>query len=457
MKTFIKFFALCSILLSGIFAPQILSAQNADSIVRSRALDSLLQWHAVDTALHARPITYREFLQTVIANNLDYAVQKYNISIAQAQILVAKVYPDPSVSVGLSKDITTGFSTADSLGGNTYSVSASQTILLGGKIGAGVHVAEENKSVAEAQTEEFFWTLRANATQAYEAADIADSNYAANLRTYRNLAQLAQVNEHRVGAGDLGKVDFIQSRVDAIQARGAVLQADAARRAAFIALSQLMGRRNSDTLYRPARSLVLPKHTFNLDTLIARAKENRSDLIAARHQSESARLGIDLAHALRWPDLTVGLGYTTIAGTPVNPGPFAFQKLLGVNLSIPIPIAAGINHGSLDAAQSTFEQTQYSVASVELAVETSVRQAYSQYQLALEQYEQYSADMLSDAKKVRDARLYSYKAGSASLLDVLTAENTLAAVNLAYYNALSGYANALISLEQTTEIWDILN
>jgi len=442
------------ILISAFITPGILSAQNTDSIARSHALDSLLQWHANESSLHVRPITFKEFLETVIANNLDYAVQKYNISIAQAQIAVAKVYPDPSISFGFSKDITPGFSSSDSLGGNTYSVSASQTILLGGKIGKGVAVAEQNKSVTEAQTEEFFWTLRANAAQAYEAADIADSNYAANLRTYANLAQLAQVNEHRVSAGDLGKVDFIQSRVDAIQARGAVLQADAARRQAFIALGQLMGRRNSDTLYRPSGSLILPKNTFNLDTLIARAKENRSDLIAARRQAESARLGIDLAHAQRWPDLTVGVGYTTIASTPIM-GPFAFQRLLGVNLSVPIPISAAINRGSLDVAQNTYEQSQESVKAVELTVETNVRQAYSQYQLALEQYEQYSADLLSDAKKVRDARLYSYKAGGASLLDVLTAENTLSSIYLAYYSALSGYASALISLEQATEIWDI--
>jgi cobalt-zinc-cadmium efflux system outer membrane protein len=75
--------------------------------------------------------------------------------------------------------------------------------------------------------------------------------------------------------------------------------------------------------------------------------------------------------------------------------------------------------------------------------------------LAEQQYAQYSTDMLADAEKVREARLYSYKAGSASLLDVLAAENTLSSVYLAYYIAISSYANALVSLEQASGMWDI--
>ena len=106
-------------------------------------------------------------------------------------------------------------------------------------------------------------------------------------------------------------------------------------------------------------------------------------------------------------------------------------------------------------AELTYEQAEKSLAVAELKAETDVRQAYAQYHLAREQYEQYSSQLLDDAKNVRDARLYSYKAGSASLLDVLTAENMLASIYLAYYSAVSNYANALVGLEQVAGIWDI--
>src|SRR5579872_2999621 len=183
-----------------------------DSLTRTRALDSLLQWRAIDTLPRQRFIGFNEFLAAVAAHNLDYAVQKYNVSLAQAQITVAKLYPDPAISVGYTKDISSV--PADQKFGDVWSFGAAQTFPLGGKIGAGVNVAEQNESAAEAQTEEFFWTLRATAAQAYISALVADSNYKANERTYVNLAELSQINERRVGAGDLGKADLIQSRVD---------------------------------------------------------------------------------------------------------------------------------------------------------------------------------------------------------------------------------------------------
>jgi outer membrane protein TolC len=466
MSQFNKLFiSICCIIFFVLVHVQVLLAQQqksntgfilkitTDSLEHAQSLDSLLKWQANDTLPDERFIGFHEFITAVAAHNLDYAVQKYNISIARAQITIAKLYPDPSLSAGFTKDITNVPSSQKF--GDVWSAGATETILLGNKIGARSDVAQQNQSIAEAQTEDFFRNLRATSATAYVAALIADSNYKADVRTYENLAELAHINERRVSAGDLGKIDLIQSRVDAIQARGAVLQADAARRQAFITLGQLMGCLNSDTLYRPVGNLSLPAGIFNLDTLIERAESIRPDVIAARHAVESARLNINLAHAERWPDLTVGAGYAYTGTSTNNVAPFPGEKSLNFGISIPIPLSDVINKGTLQEAEYTYEQAQNSLESAKLKAETDVRTAYMQFQLAKQQFIQYSSDLLSDAMNVRQARLYSFKAGSATLLDVLTAENTLASVYLAYYSALSGYANSLVVLEQSAGMWDI--
>ena len=454
MKRSTPIFACCFLLLtlSQFTTARIARAQNVDTTLRNRAVDSLIAWHPIDSGMLAQPISYQEFLSRVLEHNLDYTIQKYNISIAQAEIEVAKIYPDPVISAAFSKDITGGLP-ADSIGGNVLSVGASQTILLGGKISCAVAVASENKIASAATVQDYFWKLRALAAQAYITAAIADSNYLESLRTYQNLANLAQINAQRANAGDIARTDFIQSRVDAVQARGAVLAADAARQTAFLAMGQLMG--NQDVLYQPAGYLAVPIRTFTLDTLLSHADSSRSDLIAARDEVESARLGIDLARALRWPDVTLGLGYTRTASTTALPSPFPNENVVGLNISIPIPISAVVNHGTLDAAEFTYEQLRDSLAALKLNVETSVRQSYMQYELALEEYQQYSTDLLRDAETVWAARLYSYKAGNTELLDVLAADNTLASVYQAYYAALSNYANALVTLEASSQVWDI--
>lgn len=424
-----------------------------DTAAYAFSVDSLLQWQAKDTLPGERYIGFKEFLAAVAAHNLDYAVQKYNISIAQAEITVAKLYPDPSLSAGWTKDISSV--PANQKFGDVWNVGASETILLGNKINARRNVAEQNENVSAAQTEDFFRSLRAAAAQAYIAALIADSTYKADVRTYQNLAELVRINESRVEAGDLGKIDLVQSRVDAIQARGAVLQADAARRQAFISLGQLMGESSSSIIYRPIGNISFPSESFNLDSLIQHAKTIRPDVIAARYAVKSARFSLNLANAERVPDVTVGAGYS-YTGTSTNQvAPFPGEKSLNLNVSIPLPISDIFNKGTLQVAELSYKQAQKTLAVTELKAETEVRSAYVQYQLAKQQFLQYSRDLLTDAKNVRNARLYSYVAGNASLLEVLTAENTLASVYLAYYGTVSNYINSLIILEEASGVWDI--
>src|SRR6202048_3430562 len=54
----------------------------------------------------SRKITLAGFLSKVAAANLDYAAQRYNVSIAKALIAAAKVSPNPTVSAAYFGDIS---------------------------------------------------------------------------------------------------------------------------------------------------------------------------------------------------------------------------------------------------------------------------------------------------------------------------------------------------------------
>ncbi|MNV75568.1 hypothetical protein D3C71_1688670 [compost metagenome] len=63
--------------------------------------------------------------------------------------------------------------------------------------------------------------------------------------------------------------------------------------------------------------------------------------------------------------------------------------------------------------------------------------------------------MLFDAQKVLDGKVYSYKRGETSLLEVLTAQRTFNDVQQSYLETLNIYGNALLELERAAGIWDI--
>ena len=52
------------------------------------------------------PLAFDAFLAEVAQNNLEYAAQRYNVSIAQAQIVQAKVFPNPVLGASGSTDIS---------------------------------------------------------------------------------------------------------------------------------------------------------------------------------------------------------------------------------------------------------------------------------------------------------------------------------------------------------------
>ena len=107
------------------------------------------------------------------------------------------------------------------------------------------------------------------------------------------------------------------------------------------------------------------------------------------------------------------------------------------------------------AAKLGEAQADKAAEAAELKAVTEVRQAYTRYNLARAAVSQYSGELLQDADTVLEAKLYSYRRGGASLLEVLDAQRANNDTYLAYFAALSEQAKALVGLEQAAAIWDI--
>jgi cobalt-zinc-cadmium efflux system outer membrane protein len=194
---------------------------------------------------------------------------------------------------------------------------------------------------------------------------------------------------------------------------------------------------------------------LDVDSLTRVAVASRPDVVAARRLADAATAGVRVAHGDRWSDvdLTLGTSYFTRGTSVIDPTPNFSSLNLGV--SFPIPLS-NFSHGELLGAQYTQKQAATAVQSAEWKATIDVRTAWAAYQSALVQVAQYSAGILLDAERVRRAKLYSYQHGSASLLDVLTAEQTANDVYLASYDAQQQYAHALIALGQATGDWSFV-
>jgi len=393
-------------------------------------------------------LSLEEFLAEVAQNNLEYASQRYNVSIAQAQIAKAKVFPNPVLGTGAWRDIT---------GQNmpsTFNMGITQTFLTGGKRRAGIEVAERNYQVAGSNLEDFFRNLRGTAANAFVEALSARLIVEQKQRSVAFLDQLVKANEQRFQAGDVAEIDVIQSRVEALQFYSDLLAARSGLQTALIALSQFLGIQRSSVTVDPVGNLEVPAKTFILSNLVEEALQRRADVVAAWQALEVSRSGVKLAKANRIPDVDIGIGWQRNSASTNEISPSPQYDLLGLSLSVPIPVFNTLR-AELDMARLANAQAEKNWQAARLKAEVEVRQAHARYESAAARMAKYKEGVLRDAASVREAKLYSYQRGQASLLEVLNAQRDENNVYLAYCETLTEYAKARVALEQAVGIWDL--
>jgi outer membrane protein, heavy metal efflux system len=399
----------------------------------------------------------------VAAANLDYAAARYNVPIAEAQLMIARVFPNPTLTAGTSgRDVTNSGDNREPAN-NDFGVA--QTIELGSKRRRRVAVAQANLAQAAATLEDFFRTLRGNAATAFVDALTKRRVSEQKQRSAVALDQLVEANRKRLEVGDIGEIDLTQSRVDALQLHADQLSAESDARLAAIALEQLLGRRGAaagadgapaagSLPVEPSGNLEGPARSFDAAALLAAALQSRPDVIAARHAMESARASVAVAEAMVVPDLSLGFTYQQNQRSHNEVAPAPEYGSIGLSVSLPVPLFNRYR-GELASARQTAAQAEVALRGAELRTITDVRQALARYQLADQRAAQFQGGALDDAATVFKAKLFSYQHGAATLLDVLNAQKAENDVRLAYLGALDERAKALVAVEQAAGIWDL--
>ncbi|HTR53645.1 MAG TPA: TolC family protein [Kofleriaceae bacterium] len=393
-----------------------------------------------------------DYLALVGQRNLDLAAQRYNVPIAQAQVTVAKLFPEPQLSGGIDS-IDIRFSGAPT----TYGLGLSQEIELGGKRKNRIRSAEHAVTGAKDDLEDFVRNLRGQAADAYVDAIAARLVLDRKQATFDKLTQLVQRNEDSRRAGNIGDLPVIQSKVEADKFKGDLLAAAGDVRRADIALGQLVG--TSQPL-APKGDLNIAPRTFDAAKLIADAKLHRPDVQSARAAVAAAEAKIDLAHSNIAIDPTFSLGWSHATATNnsesygvIAPSPAA--DFLTATVAIPLPFARRKFKGELEAATATHGQAEQQLKVAELKVEVEIQQALATYAAAIDRVKLYESGILTNAEKVLDETSYNFTRGSGTQLEVLDAARTLDEVYLDYYQALADHAHALIAVEQAAGIWDV--
>ena len=402
----------------------------------------------MQTANAQRILTYDEYIKNVREKNIEYIVEKYNVSIAEANAQAAKVFPDPELSFSYenNQDRTIKM-------GQAYAAELGYTLELGGKRRARMAVARSEQQMTEALVEDFFRNLRADATLCYLEVLKQKQLVELALSSCQSMRDLARGDSLRHALGEIAKVDAMQSRLEAATLMTDYLQAVTEY---TNMLSDLMvfegGATDVETALQGDLTLII--RPYMLKNLIELAQDNRTDLRAAIHNRELSSANLRLAKANRVIDLglNIGFAHNTVALNEEAPSPK--HNTISAGISIPLKFS-NTNRGELRAAQFSEQQAAAAYDVVLLQIRKEVEQCYNSYMSACRQAELYQKSALADAASILEKKKYSYARGETSLLEVLDALRTANEVYQNYYEALYNANASLVELCRAAGIWDI--
>lgn len=400
----------------------------------------------VDTSFAKKQLSYTDFIKQVKENNLEYAAEKFTVNLAEAEVENAKIIPDV--------EWTTEGSTNQKHMGNNLETGLNWTVELGGKRKARIDLAKSQVNLNKYLLQDFLRNLYSDASLQFLECILNKNILDVQLNSYKTLSNLAASDSIRYKLGDITLTDSKQSKLEAQFMLNEVYKAESEWKNSLTSLSLIMGKKQKDTLYTAYSAFSNFNRYFVLADLITTAQNNRADLQAALQTKNVSQKMLQLAKANRMMDLGInaGLQFNGKATNEEAPSPYH----TGITAGVSIPLRFLNNRkGEVQTAQYSIQKAEVEYKQIELQIETEVTQAYQNYINTKKQMQQFSNVMLSNSKAILEGKIYSYKRGNTSLLEVLDAQRTYNDVQENYYQTLYSYCSALVKLERSVGIWDI--
>ena len=233
-----------------------------------------------------------------------------------------------------------------------------------------------------------------------------------NRYTLQQFERSLDIAEKRFNAGFLSLVDYSKLKLARMDLENNIVTAERQLKIDSEQLRLLIG---SDQPVRPASGqLQATLPAYREEDLLAKAYQNRKDLLALQRQLKSAEFNVSLAKAYRIPDVTVGAELERY-GPDREPG-------FGLGVSLPIPL---FNRNQAEIAKRSVEykQLEIQITRAKRQIEGDIRQALQNYLTAGKVYDTY-LNRKQDLEDLRERSEKSFSLGGITVLDFLDTQKT---------------------------------
>ena len=295
-----------------------------------------------------------------------------------------------------------------------------------------------------------------NTIQAYWACKAAEDIYKLQVEAVESADRLVNISSALVQADELAASQLPQALANRDSAIASRVQAESALVSARQNLAVAIGFSPSFLLLAPLVSDDFPKPPETerypeLTKLTSFAVALRDDLRSVRQTVKSQKVLMDAAYLNLRPtvDLQLAAGYVPLQTRTNLSVTHGNTWQAGAVLSLNWPVENNAAIGSYIVSQASFQNSQITVDSTEMAVVSGVITALAQLKAAATNVKLYQ-DSVRWYEQALAEQEQLFQSGQGSLIDTLTIWQNLINTEISYITAQQNYAASIAQLRFTT-------
>ena len=383
-------------------------------------------------------LTLDEAMALFLKQNLELIIASYGIDAAKGRQITARLFPNPTLSVNTFSAYTQGCNIAKC---GAVTPTLSQLFEVAGKRGYRTEAAALDTMSVEAKFEDTVRQLGFTLKETYFRVQRARGHLAVDQEVQAVLAKLllGYIDQGKRGGSDL---DRVRLGLLAVNADSEVLR-DLQRIEEASGDLRMMLRVAPDVELELETDLSYRKVEPNFPTLVQYALESRPDIRAKRLTRDKRKTELQLAKAIRFPNVTTELGYMTQG--PRGPDN---QQQWALNFSVPLPVF-NRNQGGIVEAEVAVKMIEADIEKTAIQIQNEVAVAYRKFLHGRKIIDAMNG-ALAQASMLFSAAQQAFAKNEIGILDLENTRRSFGDTKESHLEAIFGYQQNWLRLEWAT-------
>jgi len=360
----------------------------------------------------------REEAETMfLQNNLQLISEKLNIESQKAEVIQAKLWPNPEFSISeinLWKNSTVEPSPPffGNFGRNQQiAFELNQLVQTAGKRKKLIALEQVDVSKAEQYFEDLLRGLKLELRNQLTDLQYIQQSIKIHQNLIENISILTNAYQNQLDKGNISKAEYTRLKAKELEINKEILELTRQSNEIQKELKLLLRINPNVSIEITDDGFIKdtqPYETIFIDQIIENAKENRPDYQLALLEEEYSNKLLSYEKAQRIPDLTFGVNYDRNGSTMLD--------FVGIGVSFDLPFF-NRNKGGIKKAQISIENAKVQKEQTALTIENEIFLSYKSLQQAIDFLNKIDTDYETDLDLLLENYTKNFTSRNVSMLE----------------------------------------